>query len=117
MWSIETTAQAQAAGARYSRKHAAETAACYANLDRVLALLNGGQRLGGFRLGFLRYEGKGVYRIGQTGVEKAHETRLYVGFDENIQVAYVLGLGDKQSQPRDISSAQNQASALLQKED
>jgi hypothetical protein len=112
MWSIDTTHASTAAFGRYRKKHPAEYAAVFGNLGRVLGFLAGGQRIGGFQVSFLRSEGGDVYRIGQTGVKSAHETRLYVHFSERESVAYVLEVGDKDSQPRDIKAARAKADML-----
>lgn len=89
-----------------------ETGAVERNLERVMTQLNQERRLGGFHFGFFRSEGGGLYRIGQTGVPAARETRLYVYPDEVTHAMHVLGIGDKHSQSRDIRRAKHALSAI-----
>ena len=93
---------------KLGRTYQAEVASCMANLKRVLALLDANVPLGSFRFSFLRPEGGGIYRIGQTGVDAAREMRLYVAFEEAARTAYLLGIGTKNTQQRDIASARLQ---------
>lgn len=67
-----------------------------------MALLQRFEGIKAFQVGFLRSEGQGVYRIGQTGVKHARETRLYVHIDEAARVVRVLTMGGKDSQSDDI---------------
>lgn len=94
---------------KLGRSYPAEVESCMANLVRVLSMLDGGVPLGTFRFSFLRPEGGGIYRIGQTGVDAAREMRLYVAFDESTRTAYLLGIGTKNTQQRDIAAARQQA--------
>jgi hypothetical protein len=113
MWSISTTDAPSTAFEKYGRRHPAEVASVFANLDTLLAFLRAGRKVGAFRVGWFRSEGKGVYRIGQTAVPRAHETRLYVCIDDARQLVHVIGLGDKSSQDRDIRAAHVAAGRLL----
>ena len=61
--------------------------------------------MGGFQVAFFRSEGEGVFRIGQTGVRSAKESRLYVYPDEQSQTMYVLTIGIKEQQAKDIAEA------------
>ena len=63
--------------------------------------LNAGEKIGGFKLDFFRSEGKGLYRIGQRKGD--HETRLYVYPDQENEIIYILSIGDKNTQQRDIN--------------
>jgi hypothetical protein len=86
----------------YNRKHQREYAACFSNLTQLMTLLQQYGGVKGFQVGFLRSEGQSVYRIGQTGVKHARETRLYVHIGETARVVRVLTIGDKDSQSDDI---------------
>jgi hypothetical protein len=77
----------------------------FANLDRVLGILREGRKIGSFQIGFFRPEGEGVFRIGQTGVPSAKESRLYVYPNEQNHTRYVLSIGIKDGQSRDIGEA------------
>lgn len=52
---------------------------------------------------YIRSEGEDIYRIGQTGVVGAKETRLYVYVRIVSEKIYKLTFGDKDSQQRDIN--------------
>jgi len=86
----------------YNRKHPREYAACFTNLAQLVQLLQQFGNIKGFQVGFLRSEGQDIYRIGQTGVKHAHETRLYVHIGEKAQVVNLLTIGDKNTQSDDI---------------
>jgi putative component of toxin-antitoxin plasmid stabilization module len=79
-------------------------------LDRVLKVLES-SKFGTFQIGFLEPEGAGVYRIAQSGVPSAKESRLYVYFDTGSCVVFVLGIGTKETQDADI----REAKALVKK--
>ena len=86
----------------YNKKHPQEYAACFDNLNQVVELLGRFGGVKGFQVGFFRSEGKNVYRIGQTGVKHAQETRLFVHIDEVSRIVRVLTIGDKSSEKDDI---------------
>ena len=52
---------------------------------------------------YFRSEGEDVYRIGQTGVVGAKESRLYIYVRIVNGKIYKLLFGDKDSQPKDIN--------------
>lgn len=111
-WQIENAYALSGKFSRYSKKHPAEYASVFANLDKIMRLLASGNRIGGFRVGFFRSESDGVYRIGQTGVASAKETRLYVYPDERNRLMYVLTVGDKDSQSADIAESKDLVSRI-----
>jgi putative component of toxin-antitoxin plasmid stabilization module len=96
---------------KFNKNHPSEYKSIFANLDKIAGLLDSGNKIGAFNVGFFRSEGSGVYRIGQTGVAHAKESRLYVFPDSEAQIMYLLVIGDKDSQERDLS----QANELVQK--
>jgi hypothetical protein len=106
-WQINLGNANRAAFAGWARHHQREYESVFANLERVLAMLNSGATLGSFRLDFFRSEKQGLWRIGQTGVSAAKETRLYLFMDAHAKLAHVLGIGGKESQQRDIKAARN----------
>ncbi len=105
MWSLNTDWHSPGAFARYAKNHEREYESCFTNLDKIMVLLNSGNKLGGFQIGFFRSEGEGVWRIGQTGIGGSKETRLYVYPDAVSEIMYILEIGSKDSQQRDIGSA------------
>jgi len=104
-WQIDVSYASRASFRKFNRNHPLEYSSCFANLDKVLVLLNTGHSIGSFQLGFLRPEGGGVSRIGQTGVPAAKESRLYVYFTQRGRTVYILGIGTKETQQTDIAAA------------
>ncbi len=90
---------------KFAGKHPRENASLFANLEKVMRILRDGHKIGGFQIGFFRSEGGGVYRIGQTVVPGAKESRLYVYPDETKRLMYTLDIGDKDSQHIDVNNA------------
>jgi len=86
----------------FDKKHPLELAACFSNLDHIVELLNRFGKVGAFQVGFFRSEGENIYRIGQTGVKHAVETRLYVYVYAVGHTLYILTIGDKSQQADDI---------------
>jgi putative component of toxin-antitoxin plasmid stabilization module len=111
-WPIETAYASPGRFKRFAGRHPREYESLFVNLERIVRLLRGGNKLGGFRVGFFRPEGEGVYRIGQTGVESARESRLYVYLDEEHRVIYTLNIGDKDSQSEDINESKRIAATI-----
>jgi putative component of toxin-antitoxin plasmid stabilization module len=111
-WLIETAYASPGRFKRFAGKHPREYESLFVNLERIVRLLRGGNKPGGFRVGFFRSEGEGVYRIGQTGVESAKESRLYVYPDEEDRVMYTLNIGDKDSQTEDINESKRIAATI-----
>ena len=109
-WEIDSQHAVKSAFKKYARKHRAEYASCFENLDRVVEILAKGHAWGSFQVGFLRSEGDGIYRIGQTGVPHARETRLYIYAVVEQQRILLLTIGDKDSQQDDL----RQAKAIVQ---
>jgi len=104
-WQYDTTHANARRFKKYAGNHQREHDSVFANLDKVIELLKAGKKIGSFQIGFFRSEGDGVYRIGQTGVPGAKETRLYIYFDEQNRTCFILGIGDKDSQQDDINEA------------
>ncbi len=86
----------------FNKKHPRELAACFSNLNHVIELLNRLGNVGAFQVGFFRPEGKNIYRIGQTGVKHAIETRLYLYVSAVDLTVYILTIGNKTQQADDI---------------
>ena len=103
MWKLKRDFADEKRFVRYARKHRAEYLACFANLERLQAALNAGFTLQHCTFGFFSGEGMDVYRIGQTGVPHAHETRLYIYAEIVGKEIQLLTIGDKKSQKHDIN--------------
>lgn len=84
----------------YYGKHPDETASCFNNAIKLSQALGSGIPFQSAKFGFLRSEGGGLFRIGQTGVPHAKETRLY--FCVKDETIYVLDIGGKETQDKDI---------------
>lgn len=100
---------------KFAGKYRREYVSLFANLEKIMGLLKAGQKLGSFQVGFFKSEREGVYRIGQTGVPSAKESRLYVFPDEAKRVMYVLNIGTKEGQGDDINEAHRIARGLKPK--
>ncbi len=90
---------------KFHANHPREYASLFNNLQKVVRLLDGGAKLGSFQLGFFRSEGEGVYRIGQTAVPYAKESRLYVMPEETSRTIFLISIGTKETQSEDINSS------------
>lgn len=114
-WQIDTSLASAGKFKKFAGKYRREYTSMFANLDKILSLLKEGRKLGSFQVGFFRPEGEGVYRIGQTGVASAKESRLYVFPDEVKRIMYVLGIGTKERQSEDINEAHQTVRSLKPK--
>lgn len=114
-WQIDIAHASPGKFKKFSGKYRREYVSLFANLDKIMGLLRAGQKLGSFQVGFFRPEGQGVYRIGQTGVPSAKESRLYVFPEEHGHVMYVLNIGTKEGQSDDINEAHRIAKGLKPK--
>jgi hypothetical protein len=94
---------------RFSSNHEKEYVSCFTNLNRIIRLLNAGFKLQTVinQCSFFRSEGNGLFRIGQSGVKAAKETRLYVYPDEEEKTIHILSIGTKETQQNDIISAKS----------
>lgn len=97
---------------KFNKAHPKEFVSLFANLDTIQRYLNLGLNISTFKLGFFRSEGDGVYRISQTSIPSAHESRLYVYLCAQDRTIYILGIGDKPSQKADIKAAKTLARKL-----
>ena len=95
-----------------ARRYGEEFESCLRNLGRVIDLFKNETPLSAIVFPFFRPEGDGVFRIGQTGVPAAREMRLYVTFVFIHGIAYILSIGTKNTQSRDIADARRAARKL-----
>ena len=102
MWEISDALAETNRFKAFNKKHPRELAACFSNLGHIVELLNRHGNVGAFQVAFFRSEGENVFRIGQTGVKHAVETRLYVYVFTVGHTVYVLTIGDKTQQADDI---------------
>ena len=104
-WTVKFEGACQKELAKYNKRYRREVASVMSNLQYLHEHLLLGNHLGSCNFGFWGSERDRLYRIGQTGVRDAKETRLYVFPDEATSIIHVLCIGDKNTQPRDIKRA------------
>lgn len=105
MWQVETTDRFEHEEGYYQKKRPEELAACYNNLDRYLTQLNCSPNAKTVAGGYLHPEGNNVLAIdqrGTKGADKLEETRLYTYADEKNKVVYLITIGNKKEQDKDI---------------
>jgi hypothetical protein len=106
-WQIDNARANRKRFEKYSKNHPREYDSLFANLEKVMRLLRTGHKIGSFQIGFFRSESDGLFRIGQTGVPGAKESRLYVYPEQEKHLMHVLNIGDKDSQSADINAAKD----------
>ncbi len=111
-WPIENAYANSGKFKKFAARYPREFASLFANLDKVLGILREGRKVGSFQIGFFRSEGEGVFRIGQSGVPSAKESRLYVYPHEQIHTMYILTIGTKDGQSADIYEAKTLANKI-----
>ena len=116
MWIIRSDYADKNRFKRYNKKHRNEVRSCTENLEHLTKFLNdGGTLQQAMTFGFFGSEGNDVYRIGQTKVKGARETRLYIYariIGPDIQV---LTIGDKSTQKEDVKNCKAKAKILSTK--
>lgn len=106
MWSLEPLLQWRRDYSLFAKKFPNEAAAALANLDRFLGLLNVAPNSQSIKAGFLHTEGRGVLAIDQKGQGKnLRETRLYIYADDEEKVLYLIAIGNKRTQKKEIAVA------------
>lgn len=89
----------------FHKRHPNELASCLKTLEEAAKFLNDGLVLGTFRTGLIRSEGGDLWRIGPRGARQGRaEIRLYFWFFLRGKTLYALTVGDKKTQPKDITS-------------
>ena len=98
---------------KYMKKHHDEVASCATNLERLQQFLNNGGTLQqAMTFGYFGSEGNDVYRIGQTCLKSARETRLYIYAKIAGPEIQVLTIGDKSTQKEDIKNCKAKVKIL-----
>lgn len=112
MWYINGEEAVRAGFKTISKNHRKEAASCFANFKKILSILKDGNKLTEFKVGFFRPEGNGLYRIGQTKVKDSKEVRIYVYPDTENEIIYILSMGTKESQQKDIREAKKKIATI-----
>lgn len=113
MWYTEDGEATRSGFKKVSKNHPEEYAACFANLNKILAILRSGNKIGGgLKVGFFRSEGDGLFRIGQSGVKDSKEVRLYVYPNQESEIIYILAMGTKETQHTDIKESKKKIKKL-----
>lgn len=113
VWSIEESEQFVRDLKYYNKKKAAEVAALLENLSRFKRRLEDGENPSQITGGYMHKEPKGIRAISQQGKgNNLQESRLYIYACEKENVLYLITIGNKQSQPRDIAYAKKFVTGL-----
>lgn len=105
-WNVNGDFAPKTPFAKFNANHPREFLSLFANLEKIRGLLCN-NKLGSFRVNFLRSEGDELYRVGQSAVPGATESRLYFYPDSVTRTIYVLNIGTKQNQSQDITEAKD----------
>ena len=106
MWTIEPTEQWEKDQRWYTKKHPNELAAVLVNLERYVRHLNSSKNSKVVMAGYLHHEPLGVVAVDQKGGGgNLQETRLYTFADDTKNILYLITIGNKSDQPRDIEIA------------
>lgn len=103
MWQLDGSYSNKKEFKRFEKSHQDDLDSCSANLGRYLIELNNDKSYFTFDPGYLHREGGNLIAFGNKGGASAKECRLYAYVDIEEQVLYVLGIGGKDSQSKDIA--------------
>ena len=88
---------------KYQKKHRRETASALNNLDTYFDTLRSGVKPTHIQAGFIHLEPQGVVALDERGMKgRGRATRLYIYTVEVDKVLYLITIGDKDSQKRDL---------------
>ncbi len=117
MWVLRQTSTYEIRCKKYNKKHPNEAQAAFNNLHTIHNALNGGIKPSQLKAGFIHTEPNGIIALDQTGAQgNPKQIRLYIYPDENnlityldkdnkpddSKVIYLITIGDKHSQQKDI---------------
>jgi hypothetical protein len=104
-WRLNYTDKYERDFKQYEKKHPDELIAVINNLDFYFSTLGEVENPGLIKSGFIHPESHGIIAIDQRGGKrkvKLQQTRLYVYPSIQDKTLYLLAIGDKNSQKRDI---------------
>ena len=103
MWELATTELYEHDAKHYLKKHPRELQAVKRNLARYLEQIAKAPNSRAVKLGFLHDEPAGVIAIDQSGGGKGlQETRLYTFADDSSRTLWLITVGNKAEQAKDI---------------
>jgi len=103
-WSLRESEFFESKFRRYQKKHPTETVAILDNLDTYVRTLNADVKPPLIKAGFIHREPQGVIAIDQKGIKgRPRQIRLYIYAVEVDQVLYLITIGDKNTQKRDLA--------------
>lgn len=116
MWSLSPEDDYLNRRKKWPKKYKRELLATHNNLDTFVKALNAGACPIQAKFGFVHAEPAGVLAIDQKGGGQGlKETRLYIFPDVTERVVYLLTMGDKSSQSKDIANCTEFVEDLNQK--
>jgi len=102
-WKLEATGKFTRKFKKYRKQHKPEAIAVLKNVQAFLDALNGGVHPRQFTAGFIHVEPHGVVAIDERGDGvKGRATRLYIYALQTKETVYLITIGDKSTQQRDI---------------
>lgn len=108
MWNIPPTTQWERDHNYYDKNHPRELAALLNNLTRYLSLINCSPNAKSAFAGYLHFEAAGVVAIDQKGGgPNLQETRMYTYADEAQKMLYLITIGNKNTQRKDVQFSKN----------
>lgn len=113
MWTINVSLADTRLTAKFARLHRHEFDSCFVNLQKVLTMLNEGIPFASMTAGFLHAEGYRLSAVSQTPHKGRHETRLYFTVAEDTHTIFVLGIGSKAEQKKDLKKCRDMITYLL----
>ena len=107
-WMLEESTIFASKFKKYQKKHPNETAAVMNNLDTYVKTLNAGVKPALIKAGFIHRETQGVIALDQKGAKGSpRQTRLYIYTYEINNTVFLITIGDKNSQKRDIDDCRS----------
>ncbi|MDP8299595.1 MAG: hypothetical protein P9L88_06825 [Candidatus Tantalella remota] len=108
-WNIEETVKFSTTYKRYEKKHEEEAIVAMVNLINYMQLLEKGVNPLQISASYVHDERKGLIAVDQkTPKRKLKETRLYFYPDLKTSIVYLLIIGDKNTQQKDIKHCRDQ---------
>lgn len=107
-WSISDAHLTASRLKKFYRNHPNETESMLSNLDQQLQVLNSNRArsLLRFETTHCHREREGLYAMDQSGGRGSKECRLYFYPDDKTRTLFILDIGTKESQPKDVPRLQ-----------